>query len=96
MIEALLLVYAPMSLPSVIICFVGIAAIKYGFKRFGMVFKIQLWIVFLLLWIFGTLSGLLFGVTALEKIPAIALPVFFIGVLFWTVSLFFGSGKKIK
>ena len=96
MLEKLLVVYAPRSLPSVIICFVGIAAIKYGFKRFGMVFKIQLWIVFLLLWIFGTLSGLLFCVTAFEKIPAIALPIFFIGVLFWIVSLIFGSRKKIE
>lgn len=92
----ILVTYASRSLPSVIICFLGIAAIKYGFKRFGMVFKIRLWIVFLFLWVFGTLSGLLFGVTALDKNPAIALPIFLIGVLFWIVSLIFGSRKKIE
>ena len=91
-----LVIYAARSLPSIIICFIGIAAIKYGFKRFGMVFKIQLWIVFLVLWFLGALSGLLFGVTAVQKLPSIALPIFLIGILFWIVSLILGSRKKIK
>jgi hypothetical protein len=34
--------YATRSLPFGLICFVGIAAIKYGFKRFGKAFRIQL------------------------------------------------------
>lgn len=92
----ILVIYAAGSLPSIIICFIGIMSFKYGFKRFGMMFKIKLWIVFLVLWFFGTLSGLLFGVTAVQKLSTIALLIFFIGVLFWIVSLIFGSRKKIE
>lgn len=91
-----LVYYASRSLPSIIMCFIGITAIKYGFKRFGLVLKIQLWLVFLVLLFLGTLSGFLFGVNAVEKTPAIALPVFLIGILFWIVSIIFGRRKKVQ
>lgn len=92
----MLVIYAARSLPSVMICFIGIIAIKYAFNRFGMVFKIHLWAVFLVLWVFSVLSGLLFGLPAVQKLPIIALPIFFVGVLFWIVSLIFSSRKKIE
>lgn len=92
----ILATYGARSLPSVMLCFIGISAIKYGFRRFGVVIKTRLWIVILVLWLLGILSGLLFGVTAVQKLPTIALPIFFIGVLFWIVSLIFGSRRKIE
>lgn len=95
MLESLV-IYAARSLPSIIICFIGIIAIKCGFNRFGMVFRVQLWAVFLVLWAFAVLSGLLFGVPVVQKLPIIALPIFLIGILFWIVSLIFGSRKKLN
>ena len=89
----LLVIYAAMSLPSILICFIGIAAIKSGFNRFGMFFNIPLWLVFLFLWVAGILTGVLFGVPAIQKLPIVALPIFLIGILFWIASLIFGSRK---
>jgi len=73
----------------------GIVAFKYGLQRFGVLFKVPLWLVFVVLWLLGTLTGFLFGVQAVQKIPALALPIFLIGILFWIVSLIFGS-KRTK
>lgn len=89
----LLVIYATRSLPSILICFIGIAATKSGLNRFGMFFKIPLWLVFLFLWAAGILTGVLLGVPAIQKLPIVALPVFLIGILFWIVSLIFGSRK---
>lgn len=93
MLERLTIV-AAWVLPSVIICFFGIAAFEAGLRRFGRSLKIQLWLVFVGLWIFATLTGFLFGTAIAGIFPAFALPVFFIGVLFWLVSLIFSSKRK--
>src|SRR3989304_6478380 len=90
-----LVIYCIRPLPSIIICFMGIVAFKYGLQRFGVLFKVPLWLVFVVLWLLGTLTGFLFGVQAVQKIPALALPIFLIGILFWIVSLIFGS-KRTK
>ncbi len=93
MIEQLLL-YGVRILPSILICFVGIAAFKYGLQRFGVKFKLPLIIVFISLWVSGTLIGFLFGQTASENIPFIALPIFLVGVIFLLISLVFRHKKK--
>jgi uncharacterized integral membrane protein len=93
MIEQLLL-YGVRILPSILICFVGIAAFKYGLQRFGVKFKLPLIIVFISLWVSGTLIDFLFSETASRIITFIALPVFLVGSLFWLISLIFRHKKK--
>jgi len=93
MFEELTIVAARV-LPSVIIFFFGIVAFKAGLRRFGRSLKIQLRLVLVLLWIFGTLTGFLFGTAVVQIFPVFALPVFFIGVFYWLVSLFFSSKRK--
>jgi hypothetical protein len=84
------------SLPSTIISFVGIAAFKYGLKRFGKPLKIKLWLVFVVLWLFGFLTPIFLGPAAFQYMPAFGLPIFVLGVLFWIASLIFGVIKRIK
>ena len=91
-----LLIYTALSfesLPSIIICFVGIAAFKEGLRRFGKVLKIKLWLVFIVLWLFGFLTPFVFGPVAFQYMSAIALPVLLLGVLIWITSLCFHSNK---
>lgn len=89
-----LIIYAARSLPSIIICFIGIVAFKYGLQRFGILLRIQLWLVFVVLWIFGTLTGFMFDVATVQNISTFAFPIFLIGIFFWLVSLIFGSKRK--
>lgn len=93
MIETLI-IYAAGSLPSIIICFVGIATFKYGMQRFGKLLNIKLWLVFVVLWLSGIFTGFLFGTVVEQYIPIISLPIFLIGVLFWLISLVFAFAKK--
>jgi len=93
MLQALA-IYACMSLPSVIICFIGVIALKCGLERLDVMFRIRLWIIFSVLWFLVALSGVLFGIKTSEKFTYIALETFAIGSVFWIVALLFGSRKK--
>jgi hypothetical protein len=93
MLQALA-IYACMSLPSVTICFLGVIALKCGFDRLEVAFKLPLWIIFLALWFLVSLSCVLFGIKISEKFAYFALGTFTIGTVFWILSLFFGSRKK--
>ena len=84
------------SLSSIIICFVGIAAFKYGLKRFGKLLKIKLWLVFVVLWFFGFLTPLFFGPAAFQYMSAFVLSIFVLGTLFWIASLIFGVIESVK
>ena len=89
-----LMICSARSLPSIVVCFIGVTAFKNGFKYFGIVFNIQLWLVFLVLWSVGTLTGFLFGEVANDIIPLFSILIFLIGILFLIVSLIFGPRKK--
>ena len=84
------------ALPAIVLCFIGIAAFKAGLQRFGILLRIKLWLVFIVLWLFGYVTpffipqGRYQGEVAFKYMVAIGLAVFVLGVLFWIASCIFG------
>jgi len=94
-VSELLTVHAARTLFPIFLCFLGIAAFKYGLQRFDLKFKLPLWLAFISLWILGTLISFIFGLEIAGKIvPGFSLLVFVIGLIVWVIGLLFGRRKK--